>query len=158
MNSGKEGPVRRSIAGPFPVAVTPIETPRDGSDAEFRHLLAIEHKRSERTGRPCLLLLVDLQDHRGVSLPIDPTVSAKLFAGLRLALRDTDVVGWYVANRVAGAVLTDLADGSRAHVSRVVRQTVTRILTEQLPQDVVPRLQVRVHASPDPGRTGGDTH
>lgn len=179
----KEAPVHRSITGAFPVAVTVIETPQAGSEAHrrqewfqlspaaaepapaqaydqeaFRYLLSIEHKRSERTGRSYLLLLVELQDYRVVSPPIDSVVAAALFAGLRLALRDTDVVGWYVADRVAGAVLTDLGDGSLANTCRVIRQTVTGILRELMPPAVGARLQVRIYASQGPRRIGTDAH
>jgi hypothetical protein len=166
------------IRGSFPVRVAPVQTPPSGPESArqaesvripngmpresglgqahdeeaFRHFLAIEHKRSERSGRPYLLLLVDLQDHQDIRPPIDPAIASKLIAGLWLCLRETDVIGWYVANRVVGAVLTDLGDGPTAHVCRVVHQMVTDVLYEHLPPDVARQLQVRLYQAPGPGR------
>lgn len=174
----KEERVSGVIRGSFPVRVAPMQTPPSGSESvrqvesvripngipresglgqvydeeAFRHFLAIEHKRSERSGQPYLLLLVDLQDHQDVRPLIDAAVAPKLFAGLWLCLRETDVIGWYVANRVVGAVLTDLGDGPTAHVCRVVHRMVSDVLDEHLPPDVAHQLQVRLYQGPGPGR------
>src|SRR5207249_10194531 len=65
------------------------------NEEAFRYFLAIERKRSERSGRPFLLLLVDLKEQSGVTVRIDPMVAPKLFSALWLCLRETDCVGWY---------------------------------------------------------------
>jgi hypothetical protein len=125
------------------------------NEEAFRYFLAIERKRSERSGRPVLLLLVDLVDLReqsGVSGRIDAWVARKLFSGLWLCLRETDVVGWYREERVAGAVLAEPRDGARTEVSRVVVPRVRQVLSERLPVDVARRIQVHVHHHPEPGR------
>jgi len=118
----------------------------------FHQLLAAEHKRSERTGRPYLVLLAELHDRRVPRPTIDPAVAATIFAGLRLSLRETDVIGWYVADRVPGAVLADQGSGSQGEVCRAIRQRVYAVLGAQLPSDVVRQLDVRVHAHAGPGR------
>ena len=80
------------------------------NEQAFRYLLAIEQKCSERSGCPFLLLLVDLKEESGIGVRIDPMVATKLFSALGLCLRETDVVGWYREERVAGAVLIELGD------------------------------------------------
>lgn len=130
------------------------------NEQAFRYFLAIERKRSERSGRPLLLLLVDLKEQSGRSVRMDPMVALKLFSGLWLCLRETDFVGWYREERVAGAVLTELREGSRTEVSRLVSQRVSGVLRECLPSDVARRLRVHAYQDLEPERidSGGDLH
>src|SRR2546426_7694446 len=122
------------------------------NEEAFRCFLAIERKRSERSGHPFLLLLVDLKEQPRVGARIHPTVALKLFSGLWLHLRDSDFVGWYREERVAGAVLTELGDGFRTGVSHLIGQRVTEMLCERLPSDIARRLQVRVYQHAGPRR------
>jgi hypothetical protein len=114
------------------------------NEEAFQYFLAIERTRSERSGRPFLLLLVDLVEQPGVSARIDPMVAPKLFSALWLCLRESDFIGWYREERVAGAVLTELGDGPATEVSCLVGQKIGRVLRERLPSDVARRLRVRV--------------
>ena len=123
------------------------------NEQAFRYFLAIERKRSERSGCPFLLLLVDLKEQSGVTVRIDPMVAPKLFSALWLCLRETDCVGWYREERVAGAVLTELGDRHPTEVCRLIGQRVSGALSEGLPANVAHRLQVRVYQHPESGRT-----
>ena len=118
------------------------------NEQAFRYFLAIERKRSERSGCPFLLLLVDLKEQSGVSVRIDPMVALTLFSALWLCLRETDCVGWYREERVAGAVLTELGDRRPTEVCRLVGQRVSGVLCEGLPSNVAHRLHVRVYHHP----------
>jgi len=119
------------------------------NEQAFRYFLAIERKRSERSGCPFLLLLVDLKEQSGVTVRIDPMVAPKLFSALWLCLRETDCVGWYREERVAGAVLTELGDRHPTEVCRLIGQRVGGVLNEGLPANVAHRLQVRVYQHPE---------
>ena len=119
------------------------------NEKAFRYFLAIERKRSERWGCPFLLLLVDLKEQEGVSARIDSMVASSLFSTLWLCLRETDFVGWYGEERIAGAVLVDLGDGRPPEVSRLIGQRVSEMLCERLPSDVARRLRVRIYQHPD---------
>ena len=102
----------------------------------FRYFLQLEQRRSERSGRPCLLLLVTLEEHddarrRGVSL-----VPGDLMRALRLNLRETDIIGWYRRDQVAGAVLTQPGDPvDWREVRRVVYERVSGALGELSGED-----------------------
>ena len=123
------------------------------NEQAFRSFLAIERKRSERSGCPFLLLLVALKEQSGVTVRIDPMVAPKLFSALWLCLRETDCIGWYREERVAGAVLTELGDRHPTEVCRLIGQRVSGVLSEGLPANVARRLQVRVYQHPESGRT-----
>jgi hypothetical protein len=112
----------------------------------FRYFLDIERKRAARLGRSFLLALVGLKDDRAQpGARIDRAQAARLFSNLWLCLRETDVVGWYREDRVAGAVLTQVVDGTEPDLAQRIRQRVIRIVSAGLPSDATRRLQVHVY-------------
>ena len=126
-------------------------------EGAFAYFLSIEQDRSERSGRPFFLVLVDLlEEHSGVSGPIDPTVAAALLSGLRSCLRGTDFVGWYRQGRVVGAVLTESRSRHGTDVARVVTSRVTQMLSRRVRQQDAQRLRVRVDRCAMPDATSPD--
>ena len=121
------------------------------NEEAFRYLLAVERERFDRSGRPFLLLLMAPAPQPGVGPRIARPVARKLFAGLRSCLRETDFIGWYHEERVAGAVLTDLGDRTAAAVGRRVGHTLGRALRESCSSDVTHGFQVRVYEHAGPG-------
>ena len=113
------------------------------NEEAFRYFLAIERKRSERSGRPFVLLLVNLKQEPGRKARIDPAVARDLFSGLWASLRETDFIGWYREERVAGAMLVEFQGGPRREVSRMIVQRVSAVLCERLSSNVAHRLQIR---------------
>src|SRR5262249_21273805 len=77
-------------------------------DASFSKLLAYERKRTDRSHRPFLLLLVELkillrdgQRHRRALVK-------NILKALQLCTRQTDMIGWYKNNAVIGVIYTEL--------------------------------------------------
>jgi hypothetical protein len=118
------------------------------NEEAFQYFLEIERKRADHSGRPCLLLLADLKNQPGESALMSRPLASKLFAAMWLCLRETDFVGWYREDRVAGAVLTQGAELPDAEISQQVLERITRVLNERLPRDVA-RLQVWISQLPD---------
>lgn len=114
-------------------------------EAAFWHFLTIERVRFERSGRPFLLLLAALEDVRGLSSSLDRHLAAAVFSVLHLCLRDTDLIGWFREDRVAGAVMTEIEGRPLAEVSRLVGQRLQRALGDHLRRDVVRRLGVHLY-------------
>ena len=117
----------------------------------FRYLLAVERERFDRSGRSFLLLLLAPAPQPGVGARIAPRVARQLFASLRSCLRETDFVGWYHDERVAGAVLTDLGERTATAVGRRVGQTIGSALRERRSSDVTHGFHVRVYEHAAPG-------
>ena len=93
-------------------------------DAEtFQFFLELDKKRAVRSGRSFLLLLVEGKEAESLSEGCD-----QLFEALRYSLRETDYLGWYRANRVAGAVLTYTGDRACGDVCLAVRKRATETL------------------------------
>jgi hypothetical protein len=115
------------------------------NEEAFRYLLTIERKRSRRSGRPLVLVLVHIAPELGRRGRLDAAVAAHVLSSLLRCLRQTDVIGWYRGQRVAAALLTDLGDGCRTDISRLVHRRVTDTLGRRLPARVARRLEVRVY-------------
>jgi len=110
----------------------------------FLHLLAIERARADRANQKLRLLLATVEPAPGKPAPISPTSAAKLFDGLRLLLRETDIMGWYEQPRVAGAVLTAPHDAPGFETAGLIEQRVADGLRKKLPLSVARNLRVRV--------------
>lgn len=114
------------------------------NEQAFRYFLQIERGRAARARRPVLLLLLELKKSEEPAL-IDPALAAKLFDALWSCLRETDVIGWYREDRVAGAVLTHVQGESGPEVLDVIRRRVGQTLCASLSTDVARQFRVRVY-------------
>jgi GGDEF domain-containing protein len=114
------------------------------NEEAFRYFLEIERRRSERSNRPFLLVLVDLAKSSGTKSHFSQTMATWLFSRLTQCLRETDFVGWYRENNVAGAVLTERAHNTPMDVRQRVAERVRQALNEWFESDVSGRLRVSV--------------
>lgn len=122
----------------------------------FWYFLGVEHTRSERSGRPFVLVLLDVEERPGVSARIKVTVVPKLFSSLRLGVRATDFFGWFREDHVVGVVLVEGGARPQTEVARAVAQRINGALWECLPEDVARRVRVRVFQQPAPVRIASD--
>ena len=118
----------------------------------FRYFLAIEQARAGRSQGALPVLFATLEPTPGKPVPIPRSSASRLFHGMRGALRDTDVMGWYEQDHVAGAVLSsraELAEVERALVIEAIQQRVDENVKKHLPAKVAHSLRVRVvHLKP----------
>ncbi|HKF57540.1 MAG TPA: sugar transferase, partial [Blastocatellia bacterium] len=84
------------------------------SESAFLEAIRQERRRSERSGRPFLLMLAKLQ-----TLPSNGArigAIRKLVSTVRGCVRETDTVGWYRQNQVLGVIFTELGDADQGTV------------------------------------------
>lgn len=110
----------------------------------FRYFLGIEQARAARANHPLRLLLATLETSPGQTVPFPKAGALRLFDGLRLALRDTDVMGWYRQSRVAGAVLTAPVASRGAEFSQHVERRISEELRRRMPSHLARLVRVRV--------------
>jgi hypothetical protein len=110
----------------------------------FLYFLAVERARARRSNNPLRLLFATLEPVPGKPAPIPPESATRLIEGLRLSLRETDVMGWFRQDRVAGAVLTARADAPGPGMSSAIEQRVGQGLRQRLPAEAARSLRVRV--------------
>lgn len=114
------------------------------NEETFLHFLAIERARAERSKQRLWLLLATLEPVAGKPLPFPPASAARVFEGLRESLRETDIMGWYRQDRVAGAVLSASADAPGYETSGLIEKRVGEGLRGRLPSRIARGLRVRV--------------
>lgn len=113
----------------------------------FRRILAIERKRSERSGTPFLLMLASFGEP-GLQNTCGETLVAigKILLGNS---RDTDSVGWYQDGAIVGAIFTGLADDQRSAILGIVAGRVKAMLESNLGADEWRQARLAFHLFPD---------
>jgi hypothetical protein len=115
------------------------------NEEAFWYLLRVERRRSERSRRPFLLVLVVLQNEPGARVRIPQPFVDRMFSGLFRVLRETDVIGWYREGQIAGAVLSGQGDGGLTDIPARITGRLTNALSHGLPAPASQQLQVRVY-------------
>jgi hypothetical protein len=118
-------------------------------ESAFHYFLDIEAERSIRSSRPCVLLRVDLKDRHGVPTRMTRATSEQLFVVLAQSMRESDFIGWYEDQRVAGAVLTEVAEQRQNEGIRCTVDRIRRRFETDFPVDVSSRLDIRVNTIRD---------
>jgi exopolysaccharide biosynthesis polyprenyl glycosylphosphotransferase len=123
------GPVARSDTGLL-------------DELSFHRLIAIERKRSERSGNKFALILVNT----GSSLPSGKslTMLANIAGALSVSVTDTDVIGWYRSNHVIGVMFTEIAPDEKNAVLTTLLDRVICTLRDQLSE-----IGISAHLYPD---------
>jgi hypothetical protein len=75
------------------------------NETAFHYFLSIDRKRAACAAQSVLLVLVRRRAGAGSSVGIDSATAAGIFSALGESVRETDLIGWYRQNSVAGAVL-----------------------------------------------------
>ena len=110
----------------------------------FLYFLTMERARAGRSNQRLRLLLATLEPVPGKPVPIPPPSAAKVFKTMRRLLRDTDIMGWYRQDRVAGAILTARAGTPEDETSTLIEERVREGLLERLPASIARNLRVRI--------------
>lgn len=123
--------------------VTPVEVL---SEENFHRMISLERRRSERSQRPFVLLLIDI----GRNQPGDKQVSVLLdmLSALQGATRETDVTGWYTTNSVMGVVFTEIVLDNNTVLSTILSRIGT-VLRDRLDTDQFGRIKFSFHVFPD---------
>ena len=118
------------------------------SEEAFRRMISIERKRSERSQRPFVLLLIDTG--RSQSGDRQARVLLDMLSALQGATRETDITGWYTTNSVAGVMFTEIVldNGNNAVLSTILSR-IGSLLREKLDTDQFSRVKFSFHVFPD---------
>ncbi len=108
----------------------------------FRRMISIERKRSERSQRPFVLLLIDT----GRTQPGDKQgrVLLDMLSALQGATRETDVTGWHTTNSVVGVMFTEIVLDNNAVLSTILSR-IGELLREKLDTDQFSRVKFSFH-------------
>jgi lipopolysaccharide/colanic/teichoic acid biosynthesis glycosyltransferase len=120
----------------------------------FRRMIALERKRSERSRKPFMLLLLDMGD----ALPSEKTgrILGKILSALSLTTRDTDVTGWYSNNCVVGVMFTEITTEDGSAIPGTIIARVTETLRRNLALEQFNRVSLSFHVFPEDWNHDGD--
>jgi lipopolysaccharide/colanic/teichoic acid biosynthesis glycosyltransferase len=112
----------------------------------FRRMISLERKRSERTQRPFVLLLMDT----GRNLPTEKNgrILLEILAALQAATRETDVMGWYEANSVVGVMFTEITPDNNLVLSTILSR-ISDVLRDRLTLEQFSQLKFSFHLFPE---------
>lgn len=116
-------------------------------EASFRRVIALERKRTERSGQPVLLMLIDAGNF--LRSDISGRMLSRFFSALSLSTRDTDITGWYKENSVVGVVFTDINVDDRGGVLAIMMHRVSQILKNNLALDKFNQISISMHLFPE---------
>ena len=142
---------RRATNG-ISAAVVPLSPTtaddRIAMDGEsFQRMLALERKRSERSRKPFLLMLVDL----GERLPSTSNGKAtdSIISALSLATRATDLIGWYKDDSVIGILFTEIVIEDRSSVMGTMMTRISTMLGKALSPERLNQVSISLHLFPE---------
>ena len=118
-------------------------------ETSFRRTITIERKRTERSRKPVLLMLVDAGSHLQVDKRV--TVLKGLCSTLSRSTRDTDVFGWYKSNAVVGVLFTEINVDEHGAILSTMMHRVSQTLQNSLNLKIFSQLTISFHAFPEIG-------
>ena len=129
--------------------VTRVEAGKDSILPEeyFHRTICLERKRAERSGKPFLLMLLDL----GSAFPIEKSskVVQSVLSALALSTRDTDVAGWYKQDKVVGIMFTEIAPDLKKSILATILMRVSGSLKDCLSLEQFSQIGITFHLFPE---------
>jgi lipopolysaccharide/colanic/teichoic acid biosynthesis glycosyltransferase len=109
-------------------------------------MISLERKRSERTQRPFVLLLMDT----GRSLPTEKNgrILLDILSALQAATRETDVMGWYESNSVVGVMFTEITLDNNLILSTILSR-ISEVLRDRLTTKQFSQIKFSFHLFPE---------
>ena len=129
--------------------ITRVEAGKDSILPEeyFHRTICLERKRAERSGKPFLLMLLDL----GNAFPIEKNgkVVQSVLSALALSTRDTDVAGWYKQDKVVGIMFTEIAADLKKSILATILMRVSGSLKDCLTLEQFSQIGITFHLFPE---------
>lgn len=114
----------------------------------FARTLYVERKRTERSGRSFVLML--LESTRLLNPKGDQQALDKVLLALSRSSRDTDTRGWYKEGSTIGVIYTELgADADGQAVAEVLQTKVTKALAGTLSISQIDKIRLTFHVFPE---------
>jgi lipopolysaccharide/colanic/teichoic acid biosynthesis glycosyltransferase len=112
----------------------------------FRRMISLERKRSERTQRPFVLLLMDT----GRTQPTEKNGRILLDAlcALESATRETDAMGWYEMNSAVGVIFTEITLENKLILSTILAR-ISEVLRDRLTSEQLGQIKFSFHLFPE---------
>ena len=111
----------------------------------FTRMISVERKRTERSRKPFLLMLLETGHTSGTN----GNVPANILSALLVSTRETDVVGWYKGQSTAGVIFTGLEIDDKKSILSLMLTKVSNILQDILTFEQFSQISISFHFFPD---------
>jgi exopolysaccharide biosynthesis polyprenyl glycosylphosphotransferase len=138
---------RLSNGSPHSLTASSVAEERSILNEEaFRRMISLERKRSERSRKPFVLMLLDMGDQH----PSESNRLAlrKIAAALSVTARETDLTGWYTEDCAVGVMFTEIGLAGTATLSTMITR-VSNTLRTELPSEQFNQVSISFHVFPE---------
>jgi exopolysaccharide biosynthesis polyprenyl glycosylphosphotransferase len=123
----------------------------NGDDAfydasQFQLLLQVERRRTERSKKPFILMLVDLSAVPVGQHPDDEL--AKLRFVLLSGSRETDIRGWYEQDKIMGIIFTEVTSVDKASIEHILKK-VNDTICDCADMEWAKKIKLAIHVFPE---------
>lgn len=112
----------------------------------FLEFLVFERRRSERSGRPFLVMTLDFTGIRNVESRRESVMWA--MKTLSVLTRDTDIKGWYKNSAILGVIFTEM----NSLETETLQNKIYRSLHASLSEEQLNVIRISFHRFPDEGK------
>ena len=116
-------------------------------EQSFHRTIALERKRTERSHKPFLLMLLDTD--KCLPTPQNGKLLNEILPTLSLSTRETDLIGWYQGSSVGGVIFTELGSDDRPSIVSTMLARVSAILHERLSVEQFKQISISFHLFPE---------
>jgi len=109
-------------------------------------MISLERKRSERTQRPFVLLLMDTGSTQPTAK--DVRILLDILTALQSATRETDTMGWYEANSAVGVMFTEITLANNLILSTLLAR-ISDVLRGRLTGEQFSQIKFSFHLFPE---------
>jgi lipopolysaccharide/colanic/teichoic acid biosynthesis glycosyltransferase len=133
---------RRVATGVYQAVPTVI------SEEMFSQVLHLERRRTERSNRAFILVLIS-----GVDLQVHSTddQAGSVAKAMASCIRETDILGWYKLHTTLGLIMTEIGEATHVVVESIVSK-ISTALQRSLNFESYCRLSMVVRVFPDDGQ------
>jgi hypothetical protein len=121
-------------------------------ETDFKKMLNLERKRSQRSKKPLLLMCLDISN---LMMPNFDNECRRLLKAFATGIRETDVQGWYKRGCIVGILFTEIESASPSVRETLFRRLMTHLVSKTDPS-VMLKLKVTFHIYPE-GNVREDT-
>jgi len=117
------------------------------NERAFMRMIAIERKRTERSGDPFLLMLLEAGNQQGSGE--NGGVLDSVLSTLLSFFRETDVIGWYKDQTAVGVVFTGLVAEDKISILNLIQSRVSTLLRDKLTPGQFNQISISFYFFPD---------
>jgi exopolysaccharide biosynthesis polyprenyl glycosylphosphotransferase len=117
------------------------------SEATFARTLRLERRRTERSGRRFILMLIE--SNSLLRRADDQSPFQGFLHSLSQATRETDLKGWYKEESVFGILFTEIGDGDTNVITKVLLGKITQAICNTAGVDTLNEIRFSFHVYPE---------